>query len=53
MPIPFKMKAVKIGNSIRVTIPKQVADYLEIHAGDTLEITVQDQEMLVKKKEVS
>ena len=51
MPVPFKVKAVKIGNSIRMTIPKQIIDYLKIREGDTLEVTVQDSEMLVKKKE--
>jgi AbrB family looped-hinge helix DNA binding protein len=49
MPIPFKVKAVKIGNSIRMTIPKPVVDYLKISKGDTLEVTVQDTEMVVKK----
>lgn len=51
MPIPFKVKAVKIGNSIRMTIPKQITDYLKIEAGDTLEVIVQDSEMIVRKKE--
>jgi len=50
VPVPFKVKAVKIGNSIRMTIPKQIVDYLEIGEGDTLEVTVQDHEMNVKKK---
>lgn len=49
MPVPFKVKAVKIGNSIRMTIPKPVANYLKIDEGDTLEITVQNNEMVVKK----
>ena len=49
MPVPFKVKAVKIGNSIRMTIPKQIAEYLNINEGDTLEITVQNNEMVVKK----
>lgn len=48
MPVPFKVKAVKIGNSLRMTIPKQIVDYLKIHEGDTLEVTVQDHEMAVK-----
>jgi len=51
VPVPFKVKAVKIGNSIRMTIPKQIVDYLKICEGDTLEVTVQDGEILVKKKE--
>ena len=49
MPVPFKVKAVKIGNSIRMTIPKQIAEYLNINEGDTLKITVQNNEMVVKK----
>jgi len=43
------VKAVKIGNSIRMTIPKQIVDYLKISQGDSLEVTVQDSEMVVKK----
>jgi len=50
VPVPFKVKAVKIGNSKRMTIPKQIVDYLNINEGDTLEVTVQDSEMVVKKK---
>lgn len=50
MPVPFKVKAVKIGNSMRMTIPIQIVDYLEIRSGDELEVTVQDHEMVVKKK---
>jgi len=50
VPVPFKVKVVKIGNSLRMTIPKPIVDYLKIEAGDTLEVTVQDSEMVVKKK---
>jgi AbrB family looped-hinge helix DNA binding protein len=49
MPIPFKAKVVKIGNSLRMTIPKPVTDYLKITAGETLEIVVTDHHMTVKK----
>lgn len=51
MPVPFKVKAVKIGNSVRMTIPKQIVEYLKIDEGDTLEVTVQNSEMVVKKLE--
>lgn len=49
MAVPFKVKVVKIGNSIRMTIPKQVAEHLKIQEGDTLQITVQNDEIIVKK----
>ena len=51
MPVPFKVKAVKIGNSVCMTIPKQIVEYLKIDEGDTLEVTVQNSEMVVKKLE--
>jgi len=34
-----------------MTIPKPIVDYLKIVEGDTLEVTVQDSEMAVKKRE--
>jgi len=33
-----------------MTIPKQIVDYLKINPGDDLEVTVQDSEMVVKKR---
>jgi AbrB family looped-hinge helix DNA binding protein len=53
--IPIKVKAVKSGDSIHMTIPKQIVEYLNIKPGDTLKVTVQDSEILVKKakKEIS
>jgi bifunctional DNA-binding transcriptional regulator/antitoxin component of YhaV-PrlF toxin-antitoxin module len=40
----------RIGNSLRMTIPKPVTDYLTIIEGGTLEITVTDSTMIVRKK---
>lgn len=40
-----------LGNPIHMTIPKQIVDYLGIGEGDTLEVTVQNHEIVVKKKE--
>jgi len=36
-------------HALRMTIPKPIVDYLKIDEGDTLEVTVQDSEMAVKK----
>lgn len=49
--IPFKVKVVKIGNSLRVTIPKAIAGYLCFHEGDTAIMTVPDNKTLIIKKE--
>jgi antitoxin component of MazEF toxin-antitoxin module len=49
MTVTFKVKIVKIGNSLRITIPKEVTGYLKMEAGDTAEITVTDSTMTVRK----
>jgi AbrB family looped-hinge helix DNA binding protein len=50
--VPFFVKVVKIGNSLRATIPKEIADYLRIEEGNTLELTVIDHTISIRKKEV-
>ena len=50
MPIEFKMKVVKIGGSLRVTIPKEIAEALNIREGDILAVTTTNNEILMKKK---
>jgi putative addiction module antidote len=49
MPIVFKIKVVRVGNSLRITIPKEVVDALELREGDTVGITLTDSEFMVKK----
>ena len=51
IPTTFTVKAVKVGYSIRITIPKIVVDRLQIKKGDFLEVSVTNGKMLVKKKE--
>lgn len=48
--VPFKIKVVKIGNSLRITIPMEIAEYLKIQEGNTVEMTVTDQTINVRKK---
>jgi bifunctional DNA-binding transcriptional regulator/antitoxin component of YhaV-PrlF toxin-antitoxin module len=50
VPVPFKAKAVKKRKPIRITIPKQIVDYLKIKESDSLEITVQNIEIIVQKE---
>jgi antitoxin component of MazEF toxin-antitoxin module len=45
----LKVKIVKMGNSIRMTIPKLVIRALKWEVGDTVEIGVEDDTMIVKK----
>jgi len=50
LPVPFKVKASRVGNSVRITIPKEVLEYLKIKEGDILILSVTDKEFTVKKE---
>jgi putative addiction module antidote len=49
MPLTIKIKVVKVGNSLRMTIPKPVVEALGIKEGGTLEVGLTDHSMIVKK----
>ncbi|MGP8069372.1 MAG: AbrB/MazE/SpoVT family DNA-binding domain-containing protein [Candidatus Bathyarchaeia archaeon] len=49
MPVQFKMKLAKVGNSLRVTIPKPVVEGLGLKGGDMLMLSVTDGEIRVRK----
>lgn len=53
MPVKFEMKVVQVGNSLKVTIPVEVARHLDIEKGDTVELWVDNNHMIVEKKEGS
>jgi putative addiction module antidote len=45
------MKLSKVGNSLRLTIPKPVVEGLGLKEGDTLILSVSDSEIKVRKSE--
>jgi len=49
MPVEFKIKVVRIGNSLRITVPKEIAEALEIQAGDLVGVSLNDKRIIVKK----
>lgn len=51
MPIEFEISVVKVGNSLRMTIPKEIAKAMKVDKGDILLVTMTDNEMIVRKKE--
>ena len=46
----FEVKLGKVGNSFKMTIPKEVANYLRLKDGDTMAIKLTDHTMEVRKK---
>ena len=51
MPVKFKLSVMQVGNSLRITIPKEIAAHLKIKKGDIVELWVTDQRIIVEKKE--
>jgi len=51
MPIKFELSVMQVGNSLRITIPKEVAKYMQLKKGDTVELHVDNSRMIVEKKE--
>ena len=49
MPLTIKVKLSKIGNSLRMTVPKPVIEELGWKEGDLLEVGITDDSMIVKK----
>jgi AbrB family looped-hinge helix DNA binding protein len=49
MPVEFTMMAVRIGNSIRVTIPKEICEALDIREGQLLRLSLTDSEIRIRK----
>jgi AbrB family looped-hinge helix DNA binding protein len=49
MPVVFKIKVVRVGNSLRITIPKEIAEALKLSEGDMVGISLTNNEFIVKK----
>jgi AbrB family looped-hinge helix DNA binding protein len=51
MPIKFELSVMQVGNSFRITIPKEVAKHLDLKKGDSVEMWVDNSHIIVEKKE--
>jgi len=50
MPITFEVTANKVGNSLKITIPVEVAKYLNLNPGDKVEIWEEKNQIILAKK---
>ncbi len=51
MPIKLKVKLSKVGNSLKLTVPKPALWALGWESGDVLEVDVVDKQLIVTKLE--
>lgn len=42
MPTKFKLKVTKVGNSFRITIPREIMDQMSLHQGDVVSLWASD-----------
>jgi len=50
VPVKFEISVVQVGKSLKITIPVEVARHLSIEKGDTVELWVDNNHMIVEKK---
>jgi AbrB family looped-hinge helix DNA binding protein len=53
MPAVFRVKVGKDGHSLKVTIPQEIAEALELAAGDAVLMEVTDHKLVVRKSPTS
>ena len=51
VPVKFQVKVVQVGNSLKITVPVEVARHLGIEKGDTVNLWVDNNHIIVEKKE--
>jgi putative addiction module antidote len=49
MAVKFKIKVVKVGNSLRVTIPKEIAEAIKVKTGDLVNISLENSRIIICK----
>jgi len=51
VPVKFEISVVQVGKSLKITIPVEVARHLNIEKGNTVDLWVDNNHIIVKKKE--
>jgi AbrB family looped-hinge helix DNA binding protein len=50
MPIKFEVTANKVGNSLKITLPVEVAKYLNLKPGEKVELWEEGNRIILAKK---
>ena len=50
VPVKFEISVVQVGKSLKVTIPVEIAKYLELKKGDTVQMWADDHRVILEKK---
>jgi len=50
MPVKFEVSVMQVGNSLRVTVPKELAAHLELKKSDTVVMWADNSHVIIEKK---
>jgi AbrB family looped-hinge helix DNA binding protein len=50
MPIKFELSVMQVGSSLRITIPKEIAQYLDLKKGDVVLMWTDNSHVILGKK---
>jgi putative transposon-encoded protein len=51
MPVEFEIKVVQVGNSLKITVPKEMAKHVGLKKGNTVIMWADNGHVLIKKKQ--
>jgi AbrB family looped-hinge helix DNA binding protein len=49
VPVKFKISVVLVGKSLKVTIPKEICEHLDLKKGDQIEMWTSDHRLIIQK----
>lgn len=49
MPVKFTLSVVQVGDSLKVTIPKEIARHLELKKGDKVDMWTDNSHVVLEK----
>jgi len=50
MPVKFEIKVVQVGNSLKITVPKEIARHMNLKKGDLVEMWADNSHVILEKK---
>ncbi len=51
VPVKFRIKVVQVGNSLKITVPKEIARHIKVEKGDAVDMWADDGHVLIEKVE--
>ena len=50
MPVKFHISVVQVGKSLKITVPKEICEYLGLRKGNIVSMWVDDSHLIVEKR---